>query len=120
MTGTFDIVHAIVGLLDGGIPDLESTRSVWNAVLEMIDLDIDQHLHFPIGIREDDSLPIMEIVENDPSMLHDLAGSIVDMEITIENQHNLITGLNYWGMNDEIGRLQRICEAMQKAGMIPG
>lgn len=118
VTGTFDVVHAVIGLLDGGMPDLSNTKKVWRKALKLIDLDIFHHLHFPIGTRADDSLPIVEMIKHDPKMLQDLSDLTGEMRITIENQHGLINGLTFWEERKEVDRLKMINEEMKKVGMI--
>lgn len=113
--GTFDLVHALIGLIDGAVPDISLTTKNWGNAIGSIDRSF-ARLHIPIGKKAADSLPIIEMIK-EKKMLRDL-GQIVQangLEITIENQHSLLFGATVWS---EVERLKRIHDGLEESGII--
>jgi len=114
--GTFDLVHAIVGLLHGAVPDMTRVSETWNSVLRSMDQNFTR-IHLPIGKNAGDSLPIMAMIK-EKKMLKDL-GDIVrarGIRVTLENQQSLLFGVtDVWA---EVERLKTIRDGLQESGII--
>lgn len=95
VVATLDLVHSIVEWSGGAVPDINQVVKHWSKLIQLLEFNrnLIGHLHFPIGLRADDSLPISQIVEQG-SMLRDLGQVIrsTNLPVTIENQHSLLFG----------------------------
>lgn len=114
--GTFDIVHAVVGLIHGAVPDMAAATKIWDRALKSIDENFTR-LHLPVGKRANDSLPIMEMLK-EKKMLRELGDYVgnLGLEITLENQSSLLFGVTeIW---TEVERLKRIHDGLQESGII--
>lgn len=109
-TGTLDLVHLIVGYSQEE-PSFSIVSHHWGKVLRFLEKHRQyfRHLHFPLGTKKDDSLPILEMLV-EKKMLTDLFALIEDMEVTIENQHSLLFGCNW---RTERERLRQIYLELQ-------
>jgi hypothetical protein len=111
-TGIFDLVHAVLGM-SGRRIDFVTVKKYWGKVIDQINNDF-KYLHLPIGVN-DDSLPIMEMIE-EKTMLKDLDQRIreFNLGIILENQHNLL-----WGANQQMERerLVRIRAGLMECGL---
>lgn len=116
VTGTFDFAHAIVEYEHGGVPDMRASKKHWKRMLQDFEPSIFEHVHVPIGNNIKDSIPILELIE-EQFMLRDLIAKMIEggVHITFENQHNLLYGI--WDENAEVDRLKRIRNGMLQAGL---
>ncbi len=116
VSGTFDFAHALVEYEHGGMPDMKAFTRHWKRMLKDFELSIFEHVHIPIGLNLKDSLPMLELI-NEQYMLRDLIAKMIGggVHITFENQHNLLFGA--WNTHAEVDRLKRVRDGMLQAGL---